>query len=204
MHKIFAMKCDDLIVNYLQHVRAIWGYILDDDPHLIENMDYASVQILELTCPSMSESDAEMIRKSPICGSLSEQQRAEIESRILRIDTLIPSFRSLFEDLKYLEILVNALKRVHKPQRTADTLRSSLLFCTGDVRKADKAWRELFLYSMRNYYKFQTPLNRDSILEAGDASDLKSLSDMHWVQLSHLGALASRLNPVRKGPHPIS
>ena len=74
LHKIFAMRCDDLIVNYLQHIRAIWRYILDDDSHPIENMDYASVQILELTCPSMSESDAEMIRKSPICGSLSEQQ----------------------------------------------------------------------------------------------------------------------------------
>ena len=43
---------------------------------------------------------------------------------------------------------------------------------------------------MRNYYKLHTPLNRDSILEAGDTSDLKGLSDMHGTHLGYLGAFA--------------
>ncbi len=100
LHKIFAMRCDDLIVNYLQHIRSVWGYILNEDAQLIEKMDHASVRVMELTCPSMSESDTEKISKRLCCEALSEQQQAELKSRVFRLNTLIPSFGSVFEDFE--------------------------------------------------------------------------------------------------------
>ena len=80
-------------------------------------MDYPSVQVLELACPKMSENDARMINQRSFGTFLNGQQQDSVKERVFEIDTFILSFRSLFEDLNYLELLVNALKKLHRHKK---------------------------------------------------------------------------------------
>ena len=43
LHEIFAKRCNDLIGNYLQHIKSVWGYILNEDAQLIKKMDHTCV-----------------------------------------------------------------------------------------------------------------------------------------------------------------
>lgn len=101
-----------MFVNYVRHIKAIWEHILDNDADMISKLDYYSVLSLELTCPRLSDSDAQALKNNHIGQSLTEQQQGILMTLVLEIDTLIPSFRSLFDDLNYLELLVNAIKKL--------------------------------------------------------------------------------------------
>ena len=89
-------------------------------------MDYPSVQVLELTCPKMSDSNARMINQRSFGTFLNGRQQDSVKERVFEIDTFIPSFRSLFEDLNYLELLVKALKKLHRPKIGEYSFRRSL------------------------------------------------------------------------------
>ena len=63
-----------------------------------------------------------------------------------------------------------------------------------DTRSADRAWRELFLYSMRNFNRIHAPPVRDSSLKAGKPSDLNGLiSEVNEAQLNYFARYAYRL-----------
>ena len=127
-----------LCINYSQHIKSIWEHILNGDPETMSKVDYESVQALELACPKISDGDARMInRHAPIGRLLDEQQQDVIKGRLFKIDTLIPTFRSLFEDLNYLELLVNALQKLRRPSKWEHSLRSSLACVNPD---AERAW----------------------------------------------------------------
>ncbi len=118
----------------------------------MKRMDYDSVRVLELTCPKASASDAQMMNERFLGRLLSKEQQDNVKGRALKVDTLIPSFYSFFRDLNYLEFLVNAIKKLHRPGRQKCSLRQSLRCVHTNTKQADRAWRELFLYAMRNYY----------------------------------------------------
>ena len=104
----------------------MWEYILNDDPEVMASwMDHKSVQTGELLCPRASEDDGRVVKRSVIGKCLHKQQRRLLRRRLLQIDTLIPSFRSLFEDLNYLELLVKTLKRLRRPTASERSLGSS-------------------------------------------------------------------------------
>jgi nicotinamide mononucleotide adenylyltransferase len=190
--EIFSMRCDDLIVNYIQHIRAVWEHILNGDSDVISKMDHAAVRALELTCLKISHNDARVIAKHHISELLNDRQRDLVRKRVSEVDTLIPSFRSLFEDLNYLELLVNALKKLHRPRKWEGCLRDSLE-CINE--NSDRAWRELFLYAMRNYYRIHTPPFRNScLLKVGVPGNLNGLiSEANEAQLSYFARYAYRL-----------
>lgn len=158
-------------------------------------MDCPSVRVLELACPRMSESEAQTINKSSIGRSLNEQQRNSVKGRVLEIDTVIPTFGSFLEDLKYLELLVNALKKLHGPKKSESSFRRSLQCIHMDTQAAERALRELFLYSMRNYYRINAQPSRDSSLKVGEPSDFDGrISEVNEAQLNHFARYAYRLD----------
>ena len=93
---------------------------------MVDKMDHSSVQIFELSCPRISDANARSLQKSKIGRFLIEEQQELLKRRILEIDTLIPSFRSLFDDLNYLEVLGNTIKKLHRPKLQEDSLCDSL------------------------------------------------------------------------------
>ena len=78
--------------------RMFVDYILDNDADMISKLDFKSVLSLELTCPSLSDGDAQALKGTHIGQSLTEKQRGMLMTQTLDIDTLIPSFRSLFDE----------------------------------------------------------------------------------------------------------
>lgn len=182
---------EQLLMNYSRHMKSIWEYILNSDPEIMRKMDRSSVQVLELLCPKISDSDARTVNQSLIGISLNEQQQALVKRRAFEIDTLIPSFRSSFEDLNYLELLVNALKKLHRPKKSEYSFYCSLQCINTNPQAADRAWRKLFLYSMRNHYRIHAPPVRDSSLKAGEPDDLnRRISEVNEAQLHHFARYA--------------
>lgn len=172
-------------------MKIIWEHIFNGDRDIMKRMDYDSTQILELTCPKMSASDARTISQTPIGRHLSKEEQYMIRNRSLEIDTLIPTFRSLFKDLNYLEDLVNAIKQLHRPGRKKRSLRKEMRCIHKDSRNADTAWKELFLYTMRNYYRIRAPPIRDLVLKASDPISLEGhISEADEAQLRHFAKYA--------------
>lgn len=109
-----------------------------------------------------------------------------VRGRVLQIDTLIPTFRSLFKDLNYLEGMVNAIKQLYRPEIKETSLRHSLQCNLKDTREADTAWKKLFLYNMRNYYRIRGPPIRSTILKAFDPAGLEGcMSETDEARLYH-------------------
>ncbi len=157
-------------------------------------MNYNSAQILKLTCSKMSASDARTIGQTFIDRLLSNEKQEMIRSRVLEIDTLISTFRSLFKNLNYLEDLVNAIKQLHRSGRTTRSLRKDLRCIHRDTQKPDRAWRELFLYTTRNYHRIRAPPTRGLVLEASDLISLEGhISDADEAQLNHFAKHAFNL-----------
>ena len=160
----------------------------------MRRMDYNSAQILELTCPKMSASDARMISQRPIGRLLSNEEQERIRCRALEIDTVILTFRSLFKDLNYLKDLVKAIKQLQRPTRTTRSLRKDLRCIHQDTEKVDRAWSEPFLYTMRNYYRIRAPLTRGRVLQASDPVSLEGhVSEADEAQLNHFAKYAFNL-----------
>ena len=155
---------------------------MNHDSDLFKSMSHDSMQILELTCPKASARDAE---------SLSKLQQDLVRRRALEVDTLIPSFRSLFNDINYLELLVNTIKKLHRPQKGESSLLQSLDYNHG-FQNADGAWQKLFLYVMRNCYRIRAPPTRDTVLKPGDSINLEGQrSEADEAQLNHFAMYTS-------------
>ena len=150
--------------------------------------DHAFIKTVKLLCPRVSEDDGRMIKECEISKFLNERQRSLVKSRLLNLNTLIPSIHSLFEDLYYLELLVNALKMLHRLRAADPFCRVSFQFPAADARPSDKTWRELFLYAMRNHYRIHKSPGRD-----GGSGDLNLAPDINELQLNHFAAYAFRL-----------
>ena len=86
--------------------------------------------------------------------------------RVSEVDTLIPTFTSLFNDLNYLEDLVNAIKQLHRPNVREKSLRDSLRHVRKGSSEEDAAWKNLFLYTMRNYHHIPVQSSRRTLLKA--------------------------------------
>lgn len=175
-------------------MKAIWEHILDNDADMISKLDYNSVLSLELTCPRLSDSDAQALKNNHIGQSLTEQQQGILMTRVLEIDTLIPSFRSLFDDLNYLELLVNAIKKLRRPRKDELSIRESLRHKSSNKTLQEIAWRKLFLYTIRNYYRIHGPSSTETCLKpSGPLIDLDGqVSSTNAAQLYHFSRYASR------------
>lgn len=150
------------------------------------NVDHTFVQIVELLCPCVSADDARIIKKKRIGKSLNAHQRRQVTRRLLQINTLIPSFRSLFEDLNYLETLVNTLKKLHRPSASEHSLSSSFQALTNDgAESVDRSLRKLFLYCMRNHHRVHACPHDYGSDDAGISE-----MDVNEAQLNHFATYA--------------
>lgn len=155
-------------------------------------MDFNSLKVLELTCPKISTVDAQQVKRD-LTKHL-DRDLDEVVSRVFQIDTLIPTFTSLFNDLNYLEDLVAAIKQLHRPKVGERSLRDSLQHTQKGGSEEDAAWKKLFLYVMRNYYQIPVQPSRRTLLKANTPMDLANrLSGRDYAQLNHFARHAFHL-----------
>lgn len=141
--------------------------------------------ILKLTCLKASVSDAE---------NISELQQNLIKRHTLEVNTLISSFCSLFNDINYLELLINTIKKLHHLKKVNSSLHESLNYIHS-FQNADRAWKELFLYVMHNYYRIHALFTRDPVLKSDNSINLEDqMSEADKAQLNHFAMYAFALN----------
>ncbi|KAH7065100.1 hypothetical protein B0J12DRAFT_561719 [Macrophomina phaseolina] len=122
LHRLLTLRCDEELLRYLQHVRTVWSSILQcgEDQVSAEVVDRLTVERLDLLAPAASERDSKIIenlfRSGEIFGQVSnEAVRGRIKSNLSSVQVLIPTLRSFFENLKYLEPCSLILKRLLDP-----------------------------------------------------------------------------------------
>ena len=132
IHKMMALKCDEVgphhgylghnahsqqgILNSLHHIRGFWHYLLDGNIEAMQRVDGPTVRALELRAPGSSIFDAETIQRqlrgAQIFGAFSDQDRAQIQERLLHFKGLIPSLRAFFRNIYYWEACVDSMRHL--------------------------------------------------------------------------------------------
>ncbi|KAH8701384.1 hypothetical protein GQ44DRAFT_778714 [Phaeosphaeriaceae sp. PMI808] len=109
-HKMFGMKCHELMLSYLdENIRGFWTKIFRGDRQAMLKVSRADVQALELKAPGACRSDRLSIygqlRAGKIFGAFTDREREAIWTDILSETTnrLIPSLSSFFADVNYLK-----------------------------------------------------------------------------------------------------
>lgn len=105
------------LLRYLCHVSEVWKKVVGESDVPPEAIDRDTVERLESRAPSASHRDREIIeewiRSGVLFRSVSEQtQRDKLLTAVVAIPGLIPSLRSFFENLKYIEPCCNILKKL--------------------------------------------------------------------------------------------
>ncbi|PPJ60726.1 hypothetical protein CBER1_11370 [Cercospora berteroae] len=127
LHRLLTMKCDEEMINYLQHIAKSWEQITSLAQDAV---DIGTVKALEGLAPAFSQSDSASVRQAMHLKTLfpsidDEQERCELLRNILATSTLIPSLLTFFESLKYLEPCAKVLRSL-LPPRMKRTIRQSL------------------------------------------------------------------------------
>jgi hypothetical protein len=82
-------------------------------------IDHATVEALERMAPHASTADAECLRSKVLGGKVfkafNDNERGEIWRRLERVDGFIPSLTTFFEDVDYLEVVSDCVKRLTGP-----------------------------------------------------------------------------------------
>lgn len=166
------------LLHYLRHIHSMWLEIFTGHLELMGTVDYRSVQVLQLRAPTSVRDLAEIndnMRNGTLFPSVrGAQARAEILHNIHAIKRIIPSIFTFFEDLKYLEPLANAMKKlVGRSQKTktsvyrefqhafaaTDSGSFKIEIGEGIFRTAngslpvqmEMGYRQLWMYAMRHF-----------------------------------------------------
>ncbi|KAF2023971.1 hypothetical protein EK21DRAFT_79763, partial [Setomelanomma holmii] len=132
LHRLLALKCDEEMVLYLNHIVDSWGAILQHESQTLPFtiVDSVTVHNIELLAPKHSSIDKELVESLMSRGVLFPSQsdprvRQSLLNNICSFSGLIPSLRTFFEMLKYLEPTCEALRKL-LDTRLKSTIRSSL------------------------------------------------------------------------------
>ncbi|KAK3901966.1 hypothetical protein C8A05DRAFT_15916, partial [Staphylotrichum tortipilum] len=125
------------VIRYLDHIYDVWNHITLGLPRVQRAADAPTVRRLQMLAPSASSVDRStiqtMMRSGELFSSLKDAGlRAEVGQRVLQLDVLIPSVKSLHENTKYLYIadyimkthLVHPLQRREPMSKALDSLWS--------------------------------------------------------------------------------
>lgn len=121
------------MIAYLHHIKRAWYGILQAGSTTLppSTVDAATVEKLESLAPNSSEIDRELVSVLMRDGHLfptqhNEDIRQELENNICGFPGLLPSLRTFFETLKYLEPICEILRKL-LGGKVRRTLRASLL-----------------------------------------------------------------------------
>ena len=116
--KHLAAHCDELIINYWQHMHRHWEAVcdgLENQRHLI---DYPTVQRLHRRNPSLCQNDRRQIENdfasqtNPLFPRIpAESHRDRLKQNILAISVMIPSIDTFHDNMRYMTIGAKILEK---------------------------------------------------------------------------------------------
>ncbi|KAB5549386.1 hypothetical protein GE09DRAFT_966245, partial [Coniochaeta sp. 2T2.1] len=141
IHKLFTMKCHELLLNYLGYIRDVWKVeICQGNEEWMRRIDPGTVRAVQHTAPGACSRDREdlyrKVQSGQIFGAFGEQERQSLWAGLVSasLTRLIPSLFTFFEDVNYLEGPLESLKRLVPPCRK-ETISSALLRAYKDVNQ---------------------------------------------------------------------
>ncbi|KAI1861532.1 hypothetical protein JX265_009499 [Neoarthrinium moseri] len=133
IHKHLALHCDEQFVNFLGHIYRTWTCIFDGLLHYRGLLDVETVKRLQFLAPSHSTNDEKLVRTWMDQGILftgitDRTSRQRLLRNILLLRVVIPSIKTLHENMKFFSIGVKILRRYAEVnKRTNDKTRNSLM-----------------------------------------------------------------------------
>ncbi|KAK1506518.1 uncharacterized protein CCOS01_16570 [Colletotrichum costaricense] len=116
LHRLITLKCDEEVVNYLEHIYNTWLYLVGNVESNLKKIDPFTVQSVELRCPRFSAEDERVLRNAVldgrIFGCFDESERIATWKTLRSIESTIPSLSTFFNDVKYLELCAKWMKRL--------------------------------------------------------------------------------------------
>ncbi|KAK8869113.1 hypothetical protein PGQ11_007691 [Apiospora arundinis] len=216
LHKLLTLfsKCPEEINNYLDHIYHTWSRILHHDVTKLQKVDTATVRKLQLRCPKYSKADADLLRyemeSREAFSKFDVRERGSIWGDLLEIDYLIPSFFTLFEDLKYLESCAESMRSIIEEPKQCFPIKASLRAnfpqpsgrpwqCeieTGQGIFALKEYppeqqfgfveKQLWLCCMRDYSRLPLPLQKkQGLLAKAGREKAKEGTLLRFAKLAH-------------------
>ena len=195
VNKMIAMRCDEVrppqtpykncadqqeLLSFLKHTKDFWGLILDQNESAMAKLDRTTVMALELTAPGASAKEAKdlhsRIQSGQLLSAFSDAERQMIWSRLCAAttDCLVPSLHAYFENLKYLRVAADSMKRLLHLERK-ETIRAALELSFQDepeggnecliqdsrssflhvpshgINRFDLMYRQCWLFALRDY-----------------------------------------------------
>lgn len=177
IQKHLALRCDEEIKRYLRHIRTVWETMTMSNKDIQMMTDIDTVRLLQLRVPSLSRVDQSFIQGAMASGMLfprivDPKWREEILGAILSVDCLIPSLKTMHENLKYLEVGAKILKTIlissnprltiHNALRSAWTCNGNVFFENSEGREYlkkgysdeflwDIVYKQVWIWALRNF-----------------------------------------------------
>ena len=183
---LLALKSDEEVVRYLDHIYQFWASLFSQDMNALLKIRYHDIKKLEGRNPGNCLSDqehlSELWRTGAVFGNFPSSQRRDVWIRLQNFHRRVPSLFLFFQDYKYLEALVESVKKIIPPKRKS-TMRQVLADSFHkDSRRNDlgsphfdHAYRKLYLFAMR-HAKALSP--KSVRLEAGEQK-VQTEEDVH-------------------------
>ncbi|KAI3545669.1 hypothetical protein CABS02_09207 [Colletotrichum abscissum] len=130
LNKLIALKCDEEVVSYLEHIYYTWLHLAGNNESNLGKIDTFTVQSVELRCPRFSAEDERLLRNAVLDGRVfglfDKSERIVIWKNLCSIDSTIPSLTTFFNDVKYLELCAKWMKRLVAIPQDGHTVRTAL------------------------------------------------------------------------------
>ncbi|KAE8372663.1 hypothetical protein BDV26DRAFT_273679 [Aspergillus bertholletiae] len=181
LNKVMALQCDEEIIHYLKHIEAFWGTLVDFDRVQMAKIDLHTVDTLQLRAPKASKVDETAVEGLILSGEVfpgfSRLERTAIWERLQNCQAcegVIPSLLTFFQDISYLIVCADAVKRLIVLNKKHPTIHSAFIHSfrpghanegcliqtsetnsrrqpggSGDQREI--GYRQVWMYAMRNY-----------------------------------------------------
>jgi hypothetical protein len=192
------------MVSYLNHISEFWTNILQCGNASVSPscVDVATVELLEFRAPRHSASDkdlvTELMRKDELFPTIADEEiRMTIRNNIQTLRGMVPSLRSFFEMLKYIEPICAALRHLIGDGMRG-TIRKSLL---GNYWAPPKV---MVLSSDLHEVELITPIAKDDAARVA-YFELWAFCARHFDYLTTFTPRKETrgMKPACKGPNPV-
>lgn len=194
INKMISMRCDEVrehvpylgrptsdqqeILSFLKHVKEFWYKVFEGNETAMKRLDRSTVEGLQHTAPGAFEAESRAmygrVRRGDLFGAFDEAARERLWNNVCAAttDCLVPSLDAFFENIKYLRMAADCVKRLLRLGRK-QTIRGALenAFCRENnellvetspttfkaIEKMDMTdyfditYRQLWLYAFREF-----------------------------------------------------
>ena len=224
LHKHLALHCEAEIIRYLSHVYDTWTVITGGIAAIQRSVDIPTARSLQSLAPTASLSDrnltAALLEERRVFAGIEDPVvRKQLAERLLNLGTVIPSIKSLHENMKLFSIAAKVLRSYLLTDRTRGSLQvllrhqwkppAHLLVEHSEGRfyefalppSFELAYQQLFLAAIRNFPGLTAEAPK---VDSGDripASVCPSTVSMFYSRAALLGFLVpptGRSTPARR------